>query len=146
MATMSINEEVKLLRNEVRELREILNEVLTHVSKKDIKPYPSYPSHPIQEDEDEEEDEENEEDEERYNEEKQALQQAEKAFLSQCMKFCDKDSNGMFNIGGISVSRLRNIQEIFKQTGEIRIPSKLFHNTPENISKIKSFMNHFVFA
>ena len=34
MATMSINEEVKLLRKEIRELREMLNEVLTHISNK----------------------------------------------------------------------------------------------------------------
>jgi len=131
---MSITEEVKLLRREVRELRELLNEVLSHVSNK--KAF----------EEDDDEDNENEEDEEQHMEEKRAIQEAQQEFRKQCELFCDRDSNGMFNIGGLSVSRLKDIQRMFKQTGQIALPSKLFINTPENIAKIKSFMNHFVFA
>jgi len=145
MATMSINEEVKMLREEVRELRELLNEVLTHVSNKKEKYIPPTPYSSF-ETSDDDNDDENEEDEERYSEEKRSIDQAQEEFKLQCIRFCDKDENGMFNIGGLSVSRLKDIQRMFKQTGQIALPSKLFHNTPENISKIKSFMNHFVFA
>ena len=146
MTTMSINEEVKLLRKEVRELREMLNEVLVHVSNKKEKytptPYSSFETS----DEENEENEENEEDEERYTEEKRAIDQAQEEFRLQCIRFCDKDENGMFNIGGLSVSRLKDIQRMFKETGQIALPSKIFINTPTNIVKIKAFMNHFVFA
>lgn len=145
MATMSITEEVKLLRKEVRELREMLNEVLTHVSK----PKEKYTITPFSlkafENEDDDEENENEEDEEHHMEEKRAIE-AQEEFRNQCIRFCDRDSNGMFNIGGLSVSRLKDIQRMFKQTGQIALPSKIFVNTPENISKIKAFMNHFVFA
>ena len=73
MATMSITEEVKLLRKEVRELRELLNEVLTHVSK---------PKHAIipfslkafeNDDDDDYDENENEEDEERHQEETKGM-------------------------------------------------------------------------
>lgn len=141
MATMSINEEVKLLRREVRELREMLNEVLTHVSNKHRitpTPYSSF--------DDDDEDNEIEEDEEHHMEEKRAIDQAQEEFRIQCIRFCDKDENGMFNIGGLSVSRLKDIQRMFKETGQIALPSKIFINTPTNIAKIKAFMNHFVFA
>ena len=145
METMSINEEVKLLRKEVRELREMLNEVLTHVSNKKEK-YTPTPYSSFESDEENEENEENEEDEERYTEEKRAIDQAQEEFRLQCIRFCDKDENGMFNIGGLSVSRLKDIQRMFKETGQIALPSKIFINTPTNIAKIKAFMNHFVFA
>jgi len=141
MATMSINEEVKLLRREVRELRELLNEVLTHISNKKHTPTP-YSSF----DDDDDEDNENEEDEEHHMEEKRAIDQAQEEFRIQCLRFCEKDENGMFHIGGLSVSRLKDIQRMFKQTGQIALPSKIFINTSDNITKIKSFMNHFVFA
>lgn len=144
MATMSINEEVKLLRKEVRELREMLNEVLVHVSNKKEKYTPPTPYCSFETSD--EENEENEEDEERYTEEKRAIDQAQEEFRLQCIRFCDKDENGMFNIGGLSVSRLKDIQRMFKETGQIALPSKIFINTPENIVKIKAFMNHFVFA
>ena len=144
MATMSINEEVKLLRKEVRELREMLNEVLTHVSNKKEKYIPPTPYSSFETSD--EENEENEEDEERYTEEKRAIDQAQEEFRLQCIRFCDKDENGMFNIGGLSVSRLKDIQRMFKETGQIALPSKIFINTPTNIAKIKAFMNHFVFA
>ena len=143
MATMSINEEVKLLRKEVRELREMLNEVLTHVSNKKEKYIPPTPYSSFETSD--EENEENEEDEERYTEEKRAIDQAQEEFRLQCIRFCDKDENGMFNIGGLSVSRLKDIQRMFKETGQIALPSKIFINTPTNIAKIKAFMNHFVF-
>jgi len=139
---MSINEEVKLLRKEIRELREMLNEVLTHVSNKHritATPYSSF-------DEDEDEDNEDDENEEHRMEEMQAIRQAQEEFRTQCIRFCDKDENGMFNIGGLSVSRLKDIQRMFKQTGQIALPSKIFVNTPANIAKIKAFMNHFVFS
>ena len=142
MTTMSINEEVKLLRKEIRELREMLNEVLTHVSNKHritATPYSSF-------DEDEDEDNEDDENEEHRMEEMQAIRQAQEEFRTQCIRFCDKDENGMFNIGGLSVSRLKDIQRMFKQTGQIALPSKIFVNTPANIAKIKAFMNHFVFS
>jgi len=139
---MSINEEVKLLRKEVRELREMLNEVLIHVSNKKEKYIPPTPYSSFESDE---ENEENEEDEERYTEEKRAIDQAQEEFRLQCIRFCDKDENGMFNIGGLSVSRLKDIQRMFKETGQIALPSKIFINTPTNIAKIKAFMNHFVF-
>jgi len=139
---MSINEEVKLLRKEVRELREMLNEVLIHVSNKKEKYIPPTPYSSFESDE---ENEENEEDEERYTEEKRAIDQAQEEFRLQCIRFCDKDENGMFNIGGLSVSRLKDIQRMFKETGQIALPSKIFINTPANIAKIKAFMNHFVF-
>lgn len=147
MATMSITEEVKLLRKEVRELRELLNEVLTHVSKPKhtITPF-SLKAFENDDDDDDEEENENEEDEEHHMEEKRAIDQAQQEFRDQCIRFCDRDSNGMFNIGGLSVSRLKDIQRMFKQTGQIALPSKIFVNTPENIAKIKSFMNNFVFA
>jgi hypothetical protein len=144
MATMSINEEVKLLRKEVRELREMLNEVLIHVSNKKEKYIPPTPYSSFETSD--EENEENEEDEERYTEEKRAIDQAQEEFRLQCIRFCDKDENGMFNIGGLSVSRLKDIQRMFKETGQIALPSKIFINTPANIVKIKAFMNHFVFA
>jgi hypothetical protein len=144
MATMSINEEVKLLRKEVRELREMLNEVLTHVSNKKEKYIPPTPYSSFETSD--EENEENEEDEERYTEEKRAIDQAQEEFRLQCIRFCDKDENGMFNIGALSVSRLKDIQRMFKETGQIALPSKIFINTPANIAKIKAFMNHFVFA
>ena len=145
MATMSINEEVKLLRKEIRELREMLNEVLTHVSK---------PKHTItpfslkafENDEDDDDDDENDENEEHRMEEMRVIRQAQEEFRTQCIRFCDKDDNGMFNIGGLSVSRLKDIQRMFKQTGQIALPSKVFVNTPANIAKIKAFMNNFVFA
>jgi len=140
---MSINEEVKLLRKEVRELREMLNEVLTHVSNKKEKYIPPTPYSSFETSD--EENEENEEDEERYTEEKRAIDQAQEEFRLQCIRFCDKDENGMFNIGGLSVSRLKDIQRMFKETGQIALPSKIFINTPANIAKIKAFMNHFVF-
>jgi hypothetical protein len=145
MATMSINEEVKLLRKEVRELREMLNEVLTCVSK------PKYTIKPFslkafEEEEDEDDDDENDENEEHRMEEIRAIHQAQEEFRTQCIRFCDKDENGMFNIGGLSVSRLKDIQRMFKQTGQIALPSKIFVNTPANIAKIKAFMNHFVFS
>lgn len=147
MATMSLNEEVKLLRREVRELRELLNEVLTHVSnKKEKHTITPFSLKAFEEEQDDDEDNENEEDEEQHMEEKRAIDQAQQEFRKQCELFCDRDSNGMFNIGGLSVSRLKDIQRNFKQTGQIALPSKLFVNTPENIAKIKSFMNHFVFA
>jgi len=139
---MSINEEVKLLRKEVRELREMLNEVLTCVSKKEKytpTPYSSF-------EEDEDDDDENDENEEHRMEEIRAIHQAQEEFRTQCIRFCDKDENGMFNIGGLSVSRLKDIQRMFKQTGQIALPSKIFVNTPANIAKIKAFMNHFVFS
>lgn len=142
---MSINEEVKLLRKEIRELREMLNEVLTHVSK---------PKHTItpfslkafENDEDDDDDDENDENEEHRMEEMRVIRQAQEEFRTQCIRFCDKDDNGMFNIGGLSVSRLKDIQRMFKQTGQIALPSKVFVNTPANIAKIKAFMNNFVFA
>lgn len=146
---MSITEEVKILRKEVRELREMLNEVLTHVSKQKekhtITPFSAFENED-EDDDDEDNDNENEEDEERHQEEKRAIDQAQQEFRNQCIRFCDRDSNGMFNIGGLSVSRLKDIQRMFKQTGQIALPSKIFVNTPENISKIKAFMNHFVFT
>lgn len=142
MATMSITEEVKLLRQEVRELRMLLDDILNERAK------PKYNIIPfsLKAFENDDDDDENEEDEERYQEEKRAIDWAQEEFRNQCIRFCDRDGNGMFHIGGLSVSRLKDIQRIFKQTGEIRLPSKVFVNTPENISKIKSFMNHFVFA
>lgn len=143
---MSINEEVKLLRKEIRELREILNEVLTCVSKKESRITPTPYSSFDDEDEDEDDDDENDENEEHRMEEMRVIRQAQEEFRTQCIRFCDKDDNGMFNIGGLSVSRLKDIQRMFKQTGQIALPSKIFVNTPANIAKIKAFMNHFVFA
>lgn len=137
MATMSINEELRLLREEVKSLRELVNDLLHQNYKKE---YPV--SDPYDSGSDGDEDEENEE---RFQEEKLEQQVATIEYRHQCDRFLDKNENGMYHIGGLSISRLKQIQYQYKKTGQICIPKNLFDSTKENIQKIKNFMMHFKF-
>jgi len=138
---MSVNEEIRLLREEVKSLRELVNDLLHQKYKTE---YPVSAPYDSGSDGDEE-NEENEENEERFQEEKLEQQVATIEYRHQCDRFLDKNENGMYNIGGLSISRLKQIQYQYKKTGQICIPKNLFDSTKENIQKIKNFMMHFKF-
>lgn len=117
--------EVKALRREVEELRELVGDLLSGMKTAKV------------------EEDDNLENEEQFMEQKHEQDIATPEFNMQCHRFCNK-SNGLYHIGGVSLARLKEIKRYYDRTG-ILVTYKNFDNTAANIDKLKTFVKYFIF-